>query len=79
MWTGLTDSPGVTVELGDPGVIGVPGVVTVPGLPGVVGGTEHRVPDTGSRSRSMDRYRVYRVPCVTGACSEYTGLLTGDC
>ena len=44
MWTGLTDSPGVTVELGEPGVIGVPGVVTVPGLPSVVGGTEHRVP-----------------------------------
>ena len=48
MWTGLTDSPGVTVELGEPGVIGVPGVVTVPGLPGVVGGTEHRVPVPGT-------------------------------
>ena len=45
MWTGLTDSPGVTVELDEPGMIGVPGVVTVPGLPGVVGGTEYRVPD----------------------------------
>ena len=63
MWTGLTDSPGVTVELGEPGMIGVPGVVTVPGLPGVVSGTEHRVPGPG----------------VTGACSEYTGLSTGDC
>ena len=47
MWTGLTDSPGVTVELGVPGVIGEPGVATVPGLPGVVGGTEHRVPVNG--------------------------------
>ena len=55
MWTGLTDSPGVTVELGEPGVIGV---VTVPG---VVGGTG--LPGSG----------------VTGACSEYTGRLTGDC
>ena len=49
MWTGLTDSPGVTVELGVPGMIGMPGVVTVPGLPGVVGRTEHRVPSTGSQ------------------------------
>ena len=68
MWTGLTDSPSVTVELGEPGMIGMPGVVTVPGLPGVVGRTKHRVPSTGSR---------YRVPVpgtdVTGACSEYTG------
>ena len=58
MWTGLTDSPGVTVELGGPGMIGMPGVVTVPGLPGVVGGTEHRVPgpSTGSRcDRGMFR------------------------
>ena len=42
-----SDSPGVTVELGEPGVIGVPGVVTVPGLPGVVGGTKHRIPGPG--------------------------------
>ena len=47
MWTGLTHLTGVTVELGKPGMIGVPGVVTVPGLPGVVGGTEHRVPGPG--------------------------------
>ena len=46
VWTGLTDSPGVTDE---PGVIGVPGVVTAPSLPGVISGTEHRVPGTGSR------------------------------
>ena len=65
MWTGLTDSPGVTVELGEPGMIGMPSVVTVLGLPGVVGGTEHRVPVPG--------------PSVTGACSEYTGRSTGDC
>ena len=58
MWTGLTDLPSVTVELGEPGMIGV---VTVPG---VVGGTEHRVPVPG--------------PGVTGACSEYTGRSTGD-
>ena len=51
MWTGLTDSPGVTVVLGEPGMISMPGVVTVPCLPGVVGGAEHRVPDTGSRYR----------------------------
>ena len=48
MWTGLTDSPGVTVELGEPGMIEMPGVVTVPCLPGVVGGTEHRVPGPGT-------------------------------
>ena len=40
----------MTVELGEPGVIGVPGMVTVPRLPGVVGGTEHRVPGTGQRT-----------------------------
>ena len=51
MWTGLTDSPGVTVELGEPGMIGMPGVVTEPGLPGVVGRPEHPVPSTGSRYR----------------------------
>ena len=62
MWTGLTDSPGVTVELGEPGMIGMHGVVTVPGSPGVVGGTEHRVSGTGSRYRGTgSRYRV-RVP-----------------
>ena len=66
MWTGLTDLPGVTVELGEPGV------VTVPGLPSVVGGTEYRVPVNGP---------LPGLPCpgVTGACSEYTGRLTGDC
>ena len=71
MWTGLTDSPGVTVELGEPGVIGV---VTVPGLPGVVGGTEHRVPVPVNGP-------LPGLPGsgVTGACSEYTGRLTGDC
>ena len=63
MWTGLTASPGVTVELGESGMIGMPGVVTVPGLPSVAGGTEHRVPGPG----------------VTVACSEYTGPSTGDC
>ena len=41
-------SPGVTVELGEPGMIGMPDVVTVPGLPGVVRGTDHRVLGTGS-------------------------------
>ena len=66
MWTGLTDSPGVTTELGEPGMIGVPGVVTVPGLPGVVGGTEHWVPGPGTG------------PGVIGACSENTGRSTGD-
>ena len=49
MLTGLTDSPGVTVELGEPGMIGVSGVVIVPGLPGVVGDPEHLVPGPGSR------------------------------
>ena len=63
MWTGLTNLPGVTVELGEPGMIGMPGVVTVPGLPSVVGGTEHWVPGPG----------------VTWASSEYTGRSTGDC
>ena len=58
MWTGLTDSPGVTVELGEPGMIGMPGVVTVPCLPGVVGETEHRVPGTGSR-RDRGMFRVH--------------------
>ena len=72
MWTGLTDSPGVTIELGEPGVIDVPGVVSVPGLPGVVGGTEHRVPVNGLLLGLPG-------PGVTGACSEYTGRLTGDC
>ena len=70
MWTGLTDSPGVTVELSEPGMIGMPGVVTVPCLPGVVGGTEHRVPGHG--------IGVPR-PGVTWACSEYTGRSTNDC
>ena len=60
MWTGLTDSPGVTVELGEPGV------VTVPGLPGVVGGTEHRVPvPVNGPLLGLPG------PGVTGACSEY--------
>ena len=63
VWTGLTDLPGVTIELGEPSMIGMPGVVTVPCLTGVVGETEHRVPGPG----------------VTGACSEYTGRSTGDC
>ena len=71
-----TDSPGVTVELGKPGVIGVPGVVTVPSLPGVVGGTEHRVPVSGTGQRTgtgftgswcnWDMFRVH-------------WWLTGDC
>ena len=64
MLTGLTESLDVTVEPGEPGVIGLPGVVTVPWLPGVVGGTEYRIPDPGSRS--MDRYRVYWVPAWPG-------------
>ena len=50
----------------NPGVISVPGVVSVPGLPGVVGGTDHRIPGLPG-------------PGVTGTCSEYTGRLTGDC
>ena len=68
MWTGLTDSPGVTVEPGEPGVIGVPSEVSVPGLPGVVGGTGHRVPVPGTGPVPG--------PGVTGTCSEYTGRLT---
>ena len=44
MWTGLTESSGVTVEPGEPGVIGLPGVATVPCLPCVVGDTGYRVP-----------------------------------
>ena len=72
MWTGLTDSPSVTVELGEPGVISVPDVVTVPCLLGVVGGTEHRV----QVNRPLPGLPG---PGVTGACSEYTGRLTGDC
>ena len=39
------------VELGEPSMIGVPGVVTVPGLPGLVGGTEHRVSGPGTEFR----------------------------
>ena len=72
MLTGLTESPGVTVEPGEPGVIGLPDVVTVPCLPGVLGGTEYRVP-------------VNRLlpglpgPGVTGASSELTSRLTDDC
>ena len=81
MWTGLTDSPGVIVKLGEPGMIGMPGVVTVPGLPDVVGGTEHLVPGTGSRYRGTGYQVPDRVPGpgVTGAYSEYTGRSTGDC
>ena len=60
----------MTVELGEPGMIGRPGVVTVPGLPGVVGGSKHRVPGPGTGVPG---------PGVTGACSEYTGRSTGDC
>ena len=67
MWLGLTESPGVTVE---PGVNGLPGVVTVPGLPGVFGGTEHRVPGPGTGVPG---------PSVTRLCSEYIGRSTGDC
>ena len=74
MWTGLPDSPGVTDEPGVPGVICVPGVVTVPGLPDLVGGTEHRVPGPGHWTGT-----VFTGSRVTGACSEYTGRLTGDC
>ena len=49
-----------------------PGVVGVPGLPGVVGGTEHRVPVIGPVPDLPG-------PGVTGTCSEYTGRLTVDC
>ena len=73
MWTGLTDSPGVTVE---PCVIDVPGVVTVPGLPGVVGGTGHRIP---VRVPVIGPVQGLPGPGVTGTCSEYTGRLTDDC
>ena len=71
MLTGLTESPGVTVEPGEPGVIGLQGVVTVPCLPGVVGGTEYRVP--------VPVDRPLPGPGVTRACSEFTGRLTGYC
>ena len=47
MLTGLTESPGVTVESVEPGVMGLPDVVTVPCLPGVFGGAEYRVTGPG--------------------------------
>ena len=47
---------------GEPGVVGDSVVVGVPGLPGVVGGTGHRVPGPGTRYRLLDRYWVYQVP-----------------
>ena len=65
----MTESPGVTGE---------PGVVVAPGLPGVVGGTESRVPGTGSRYR-VPVIKPESGPGVTGTCSEYTGRLTDDC
>ena len=37
----MTESPGVTGEPGEPGV------VVAPSLPGVVGGIESRIPGTG--------------------------------
>ena len=65
MWTGLTDSPSVTEEPGEPGVVGVPGVV---------GGTEHRVPVP-----VIGLVPGLPGPGVTSTCSEYTGRLTSDC
>ena len=72
MLTGLTESPGVTVEPVEPSVIGLPDVVTVPCLPGVLGGTEYRVP--------VDRpLPGLPGPGVTGECAEFEGRLTDDC
>ena len=75
MWTGLTDSPIVTAELGEPGMIVMPCVVTVPRLPGVVGGTEHQVPSPGTGYRKRGPGTGSR---CDRACSEYTGGSTGD-
>ena len=53
-------------------------MVIAPGLPGVVGGTESRIPGTGSR------YRILVIkpapgPGMTSTCSESFGRLTDDC
>ena len=48
MNTGLTESSGVTESPGMTGKPGAPGVVIAPGLPGVVDGTESRIPGTGT-------------------------------
>ena len=74
MLTGLTESPGVTVEPGEPGVIGLPDVVTVPCLPGVLGGTQYREPVPVDRPLPG-----LPGPSVTGACLEFTSRLTDDC
>ena len=50
-------------------VTGEPSVVVAPGLPGLVGGTESRVPVIKPEPG----------PGVTSTCSEYTGRLTDDC
>ena len=53
----MTESPGVTGEPGEPGV------VVVPGLPSVFGGTEYRVPVRGTghwTGTGCDRY-MFRV------------------
>ena len=75
MWTGLTDSPGVTVELGDRCArCGHCSWLTRCGW-------WNRAPGTGSRSRVPVNGPLPGLPGpgVTGACSEYTGRLTGDC
>ena len=60
------------------GVTGEPGVVVASGLPAVVGGTESRIPGTGSRYR-LQGIKPEPGQGVTGTCSEYTGRLTDNC
>ena len=67
----MTESPSVNGEPGEPGV------VVSPGLPGVVRGTESRIPGTGSRYR-VPVIKPELGPGVIGTCSEYTGRLTDD-
>ena len=61
------------------GVIGLPDVVTVPCLPGVFGGTEHRVPGPGSGVPGTGSRYWVPGPGVTEASSEYNGWSTDDC
>ena len=78
MKTGLTESPGVTKSPGVTGKPGAPGVVVAPGLPGVVGGTESKIPGTGTRYR-VPVIKPEPGPGMTGTCSKFTGRLTNDC